>query len=116
MACTHCRRCRPPGLLPLPQVLDFLAYTEDLWERFRTGGPGLPTVELPVGLDLLHHFQEELEAALKTREQLVLAEKLFDMTITAYPQLAQVGEEGREGGMSGWLDRWMGGMGGMDGG
>lgn len=36
------------------------------------------------------HPQSELEEALKQREQLVLAEKLFDMPITSYPLLAQL--------------------------
>lgn len=67
-----------------------MEFTEALWERFRTTGPGLPTIELPLGLDLLHEFAAELETALRQREQLVLAEKLFDMEITSYPQLAQL--------------------------
>ncbi len=57
---------------------------------YRSSGPGLPTIELPRGLELLHDYQEELESALKQREQLVLAEKLFDMDITSYPNLAQL--------------------------
>jgi len=75
------------------QVAEFLAYTEELAERFRTTGPGLPTIELHIGLDLLKQFQEELEEALRQREQLVLAEKLFDMPITAFPVLSQVDSE-----------------------
>lgn len=39
------------------QVEEFLRYTGELWERFRTTGPGLPTIELPVGLTKLHEFQ-----------------------------------------------------------
>ena len=31
--------------------------------------------------------------AVKTREQLVLAERLFNMELTAYPPLAQVGND-----------------------
>ena len=38
-------------------------------------------------------LQRELETATKTREQLVLAQKLFDMEITSYPQLSQVEAE-----------------------
>ena len=75
------------------QVTDFLAFTEELLERFKSSGPGLPTIELPVGLDLLKEYQLELEGATKTREQLVLAEKLFDMPITSYPMLSQVEAE-----------------------
>lgn len=73
-----------------PQVNDFSAYTNELWERFRATGPGLPTIELAHGLDALHEFAAELESAIKQREALVLAEKLFDMEITSYPLLAQL--------------------------
>jgi hypothetical protein len=71
------------------QVVEFSAHTAELWERFRTSGPGLPTVELVVGLDELHKYEASLQDALRQREQLVLAEKLFNMPITAYPELAQ---------------------------
>ncbi|GFH18111.1 uncharacterized protein HaLaN_14855, partial [Haematococcus lacustris] len=67
--------------------------TVSLAERFRTSGPGLATIELPVGLELLHAYAAELEGALKQREQLALAEKLFDMEITGYPSLAMVEAE-----------------------
>ncbi len=36
-------------------------------------------------------LQEEMDQLSHQREQLVLAEKLFDMDITGYPDLAQVG-------------------------
>ncbi|GLI59150.1 hypothetical protein VaNZ11_000978 [Volvox africanus] len=78
------------------QVVDFSAYSSELWERFRTTGPGLPTVELVVGLDELHKYEASLQDALRQREQLVLAEKLFDMPITAYPELAQLEAEIRK--------------------
>jgi len=71
-------------------VIDFLAYTEEFLERFKSTGPGLPTIELPAGLALLKTFQAEFEAASRSRENLVLAEKLFDMPITSYPMLSQV--------------------------
>lgn len=66
------------------------AKTAELWERFRASGPGLPSVPLPQGMEALHRFQDDLDSALKQREQLALAEKLFNMPITSYPQLAQV--------------------------
>ncbi|MEW5308429.1 MAG: hypothetical protein WDW38_000392 [Sanguina aurantia] len=78
------------------QVEEFLRYTGELWERFRSAGPGLPTVELPVGLTKLHEFQAEMETALRQREQLVLAEKLFGMPITSYPEMGQVEVEMRK--------------------
>uniref|UniRef100_A0A6S8LSH1 AAA+ ATPase domain-containing protein n=1 Tax=Dunaliella tertiolecta TaxID=3047 RepID=A0A6S8LSH1_DUNTE len=75
------------------QVSEFQEYTSQLWERFKTTGPGVPTIELNVGLELLHQFQGELDSACKSREQLVLAERLFDMDITSYPCLGQLENE-----------------------
>jgi dynein heavy chain len=110
------------------QVSDFAAHTAELWERFRTTGPGLPTVvssetgdmdflvyasllrpsasprffrdilvfmdcclqELSAGLEDLHKYEAALADALRQREALVLAEKLFNMPITAYPELAHL--------------------------
>lgn len=90
------------------QVVDFAGYTAELWERFRTSGPGLPTVELTVGLDELHKYEGLLADALRQREQLVLAEKLFDMSITAYPELAQLEAEIRKLGQVRGLRRSVG--------
>ena len=39
------------------QVSDFLAYSEEMFDRLKNHGPGLPTVELSSGLDLLRDFQ-----------------------------------------------------------
>jgi dynein heavy chain len=57
----------------------------------RSSGPGLPTVQLPAGLESLKVFQAEVEGLAKQREQLRLAEQLFDMDITSYPLLSKVG-------------------------
>jgi len=38
-------------------VSEFLQYTSDLWERFKSSGPGIPTIELPIGLEMLHQYQ-----------------------------------------------------------
>ena len=38
-------------------------------------------------------LQSEMDTACKSREQLVLAERLFDMDITSYPCLGQLESE-----------------------
>ena len=42
------------------------------------------------GLELMREFGDELEEHIKMREQLVLAEKLFDMPLSSYPELGIV--------------------------
>jgi dynein heavy chain len=71
-------------------VAEFAALTAGLEARMRSSGPGLPTVQLPTGLDSLKVFQAEVEGLSKQREQLRLAEQLFDMDITSYPLLSKV--------------------------
>jgi hypothetical protein len=71
-------------------VADFSLASQQLLERLRSGGPGLPTTQLSQALPLLQQFQQELAGALATREQLALAEKLFGMEQTSYPPLNQV--------------------------
>eukprot|EP00803_Ostreobium_quekettii_P011338 evm.model.scf_1312.1 EVM.evm.TU.scf_1312.1 scf_1312:839-40608(+) len=75
------------------QSQDFLKVTEEFRERFKAGGPGLPTLTLARGYELLKEFAEELKVHKATRDELVLAEKLFAVDITSYPHLAQVEAE-----------------------
>jgi hypothetical protein len=65
------------------QVSDFLAYTTELWERFHSSGPGLPTIELPVGLDLLHTYQVNREGG---KVGLIATRHLCWMLDTRYPE------------------------------
>lgn len=74
------------------QVADFAALTQQFEERMRTSGPGLATTHLPEGLDMLRVFQEELVGLAKQREQLRLAQQLFDMEVTSYPYFTKVGQ------------------------
>lgn len=76
--------------LDVTQVVDFAALTMELAQRMAQTGPGLRTVQLPAGLESLKQMQEEVEALGRQREQLRLAEQLFDMDITSYPHLSQV--------------------------
>lgn len=53
-------------------------------------GPGLPTVQLSVGVELLRSLQAELDGLGKQQEELRLAEQLFGMDITSFPHLNKV--------------------------
>lgn len=75
------------------QVSDFSKVAAEFLDKLKTRGPGLPSVGLDQGLQLLHDFQVELEQLVAEREELVLAEKLFGMHITSYPEVAQVESE-----------------------
>lgn len=59
-------------------------------ERFRTSGPGQGSTKLPVGVKLMKEIDAELQDLLVERDGLVLAQKLFAMEITPYPELSYV--------------------------
>ncbi|DBA95316.1 TPA: Dynein heavy chain cytoplasmic [Trebouxia sp. C0006] len=75
------------------QVTEFQGVASEFLQRLKTTGPGLPNTDLAKGLELLKKFQEEAVAVSQQREQLVLAEKLFGMDITSYPDLIQAEAE-----------------------
>lgn len=71
-------------------MADFAAVTEALAARMQAEGPGLPTVQLSVGVELLRSLQAELDGLGKQQEELRLAEQLFGMDITSFPHLNKV--------------------------
>ena len=75
------------------QVKDFSVDCSNMLERLKSDGPGLPTVVLEEGVALMEKFQTELESKLATRENLLEAERLFDLPRTSYPDLVSVETE-----------------------
>nr|AML30863.1 axonemal inner arm dynein heavy chain 7 [Marsilea vestita] len=71
------------------QVLDFTREASGFRDRAVQKGPGKAT-DLDVGLQLLEEYQLELEKFQSKREQLVLAQKLFDLPLTPFPMLVEV--------------------------
>lgn len=57
----------------------------------RSEGPGLPTVQLAVGVEQLRVLQAEMGVLAKQQEELRLAEQLFGMDVTSFPHLTKVG-------------------------
>ncbi|KAJ7569126.1 hypothetical protein O6H91_01G062100 [Diphasiastrum complanatum] len=71
------------------EVKEFTKVVAAFHERTIQRGPGKCN-DLDVGVELLTGCQVELEKMQQMREELVLAQKLFDMPITPYPMLAEV--------------------------
>lgn len=72
------------------QVEAFRAVVDTFHQRFLDDGPGRGTIELPVGVKLMREIDAELQERLVERDSLVLAQKLFAMEITPYPELSHV--------------------------
>ena len=72
------------------QVHTFLGQVANFYEAFRTDGPGKGNADLSIGLKLMRETECELMETVQQRDGLVLAQKLFDLDITAYPELSLV--------------------------
>ena len=72
------------------QVVEFQAATAAFLASLLEQGPGRHAADLPAGLEALRRFQKQLEAMAKQREQLALAEHLFDLEQTFYQELSKV--------------------------
>ncbi|KAL2608324.1 hypothetical protein R1flu_026897 [Riccia fluitans] len=71
------------------QAEDFILESVAFRDRMMARGP-VKCTDLDEGVQLLIQYQEELEKMQKTKDALVLAQKLFDMPVTSYPALFEV--------------------------
>lgn len=51
---------------------------------------GSGDIEMDYGLELVKKYQKELQRYAKIRDGFVLAEKLFNLSITSYPELMEM--------------------------
>ncbi|KAK3269901.1 Dynein heavy chain cytoplasmic, partial [Cymbomonas tetramitiformis] len=79
--------------ITMNQVAEFTESNKALLEELKTQGPGLPDVDLDHGVELMKKFAETMVGKVKMREELVNAEKLFDLPLTSYPELVEVERE-----------------------
>lgn len=72
---------------------DVKAFQEEVKEfkrRFEEEGPARGDIDLDEGLKLMKEYKSEMEEMNRKREDLVKAQKLFDLEIVSYPELAEV--------------------------
>lgn len=75
---------------------DFVTTVHNLKRTFEATGPGKKSSgdgELDEGVELVEHYVEKLGHMFREREQIVNAQKLFNLDITSYPELNQVKTE-----------------------
>lgn len=78
------------------QVKDFKAELRAFKEEFILNGPGTMDSDMEKGLQLLSAAQVAIDGFLARREELVLAEKLFNLTVTSYPELFDLEHDVKE--------------------
>jgi dynein heavy chain len=74
------------------EVESFKLKIEGEYEKYKECGPGTSSVKLEQGLDLLIKSKATIAEFNKEREENVLAEKLFNLPISKFPQLVQMEE------------------------
>ncbi|XP_014674920.1 PREDICTED: dynein heavy chain 10, axonemal-like [Priapulus caudatus] len=62
-------------------------------ERFHSEGPGAVGLDLDKGVEMLKRYNQEVQMYENQRQELGNAEKLFDLSITMYPDLNKVSKE-----------------------
>ncbi|XP_033627732.1 dynein heavy chain 10, axonemal-like [Asterias rubens] len=75
------------------QISNFSTELNSFQSKFRLEGPGAVGNNLDKGVELMEAFKRELSIYEKDRQELANAEKLFDLSITMYPELLQVQKE-----------------------
>lgn len=69
---------------------DFAAKAIEVQADFEKNGPGAPGINMEEGLERLEQYTVMIAGHQKRREELALAQKLFNMPIQSYPELSDV--------------------------
>lgn len=78
------------------QVNQFKDHIKVLHAEYKATGPGSPDTQLDKGLELLHEYREIVLELNKKREELVLAEKLFNLPISTFTELVAIEEDNKK--------------------
>ncbi|CAK4656794.1 hypothetical protein LEN26_006663 [Aphanomyces euteiches] len=73
-------------------TLSFAAECKQMRSEFLTSGPGALASDLDKGLELVQDFKKRLAMFKTKRQELVNAENLFALPLTAYPELQEIAE------------------------
>ena len=77
-------------LVTQAEVSEYIGEVRAMHVEFTEKGPGAGGIDMEEGLELIEKFTTSLGAHLRRREQLGLAQKLFNLPIQAYPELSEV--------------------------
>ncbi len=76
--------------ITIVQTKKFLEESEAYRETFKLTGPGGSNVKLDEGLEMMNKFRVETAKYVTRRDELVNAEKLFNLPVTPHPDIAFV--------------------------
>lgn len=66
-----------------------------MFAEYRAAGPGSDDTSLDDGLELLAKYKEQLNELNKRKDELVLAEKLFNLPISTFKELVAIEEDNK---------------------
>ena len=69
------------------EVETFKGKIKDEYDQYMSKGPGTPSVSLEEGAELLTASKDKIRSFNRIREENVLAEKLFNLPISKFPEL-----------------------------
>ena len=72
------------------EVTAFIQVVKKFDEKFQAEGPGTPETKMDQGLELVLKFKQELRELEKRRDELYVAETLFGIDKTPFPQLTNI--------------------------
>jgi len=75
------------------QIKAYQLTVKAMRERFEASGPGSSDMDLDDGLESMKAYRAEIKDLIKTRDTLVLSEKLFNLSPTSFSDLYLVEEE-----------------------
>ena len=77
-------------------MLQFKQHVKGLYLEYKQNGPGAPETSLDKGLELLLEYKELIIDLNKKKDELVLAEKLFNLPISSFPEQVAIEEENKK--------------------
>ena len=69
------------------QVAEFSDVVSSKFGAFKSAGPGAPDISLEAGSEMLARYQEILEGMQKQRDDIVLAQRLFNIPMQPFPEM-----------------------------
>ena len=78
------------------EVETFKGKIKDEYDQYMSKGPGTPSVSLEEGAELLAASKDKIRSFNRIREENVLAEKLFNLPISKFPELIAMEEANKK--------------------
>jgi dynein heavy chain len=80
----------------LRRILKFKNELKEEYEKYVSNGPGAEHISLDEGVEILNQSKDANRRFNRRREEYVLAEKLFNLPISKFPELIKMEEDNKK--------------------